>query len=47
MTLGLGEPKVSHSNKAFWPSANVYMFPSSVRIWGDSSETIHTHTKRN
>lgn len=42
MTAGLGEPKVSHSSKAFWPSANVSLLPSSVRICGGSSETTHT-----
>lgn len=45
VTSGLGEPKVSHSNTAFWPSVNVFVIPSSVRIWGGSSAT--THTKRN
>lgn len=39
VTLGFGEPKLSHSNKAFWPSANLYANPSSVRICGGSSET--------
>lgn len=39
MTLGLGEPKVSHSNTAFCPSIKVYVLPSSVRICGGSSET--------
>lgn len=45
MTFGLGEPKVSHSSEAFWPSRNVYVVPSSLRIWAGSSETA-PRTKR-
>lgn len=41
-TLGLGEPKVSHSSEAFWPSTKVYTLPSSLRIWAGSSENKHT-----
>lgn len=44
MTLGLGEPNVSQSRIAFWPSVYLYNFPSSVRIWGGSSATRHTET---
>lgn len=36
-TLGFGEPKVSHSSEAFWPSRKVYGLPSSLRIWGGNS----------
>lgn len=42
MTLGLGEPKVSHSSEAFWPSTKVYTLPSSLRIWAGSSENKNT-----